>query len=243
MGQFISVATTQYARIRGHSRLISVSSTSNLSFSNSQILTFYLLSIPHYNTIIDTMSFSSQFVALNPSTKVLLIALAFLDPSCIEEVIFEQWVWLPPTQLFFRAPSEYPSARAELLQAFLIQYNEEGNKINIHPRVQDEVKAQLTAEDAAQIFWNNVCNFVAQWPSGREAPSKTMQSTPPNTHSVREWPKRKMLYHHVVQLKKTWEDMFKDVPTAHDVQWAGLLADVAWSVVLNHRNLISTLIS
>lgn len=160
----------------------------------------------------------------------LLRILAFLEPSCIEEAIFEEWVLPLPAQDLLGESSEYKSARTTLLQASLIEHNEEDNTITVNSLVQTAVKAQLSAEDTANIFWNTVCNLAIQWPSAREAPSKkTIQSTPPKTHSVCEWPKREMLYHHVLQLKETWENRFKDESTTYDIQWAGLLADAAWS--------------
>ena len=185
-------------------------------------------------TYSSTVSSVWRFDKLNPRPRSLLRTLAFLDPDCIEEVILEEWPLPLLTQEFFGKPGDYRAARTELLQTSLIKRNKERKELSIHRLVQDAVKAQMSAEDSAQIFWNIVCNLATQWPSGRAAPSKKMiKSTPPKAHSVSEWPKRQTLYPHVLRLKQTWQESYKDEATVYDLQWAGLLADAAWSAVPN----------
>ncbi|KAF7509241.1 hypothetical protein GJ744_008301 [Endocarpon pusillum] len=145
----------------------------------------------------------------DPRPRSLLRTLAFLDPDCIEEIIFEEWSTHLPAQEFF----------GKL----------EKSQLSIHRMVQDVVIAQMSTEDISQFFWNAVCNLATQWPSGRAAPSKKkLQSTPPKAHSIQEWPKCQTLYPHVLRLKQTWQKFFQDKPAAYDIQWAGLLADAAW---------------
>lgn len=185
-------------------------------------------------TYSSTLSSVWRFDKLNPRPRSLLRTLAFLDPDCIEEVILGEWPMPLPTQEFFGKPGDYRAARTELLQTSLIKRNKERKELSIHRLVQDAVRAQMSAEASAQIFWNIVGNLAIQWPSGRAAPSKKMiKGTPPKAHSVSEWPKRQTLYPHVLRLKQTWQELYKDEATVYDIQWAGLLADAAWSAVLN----------
>ena len=164
--------------------------------------------------------------------RTLLRTLAYLDPDCIEEIIFEEWSLPLPTQDFFGKPGRYRAARTELLQTSLIKRNKENCQLSIHRLVQDAVIAQMSEEDISQFFWNAVCNLAIQWPSGRAAPSKKrLQSTPPKAHSIHEWPKCQTLYPHVLRLKQTWQKLFRYEPTPYNIKWAGLLADAAWSVV------------
>ena len=180
-----------------------------------------------------TISSVWRFEKLNPKPGIFLRTIAFLDPDCIEEVIFGEWSMPLPTQEFFGKPGDYRAARTELLQSSLIKRNKERKELSIHRLVQDAVRAQMSAEASAQVFWNIVGNLATQWPSGRAAPSKKMvKGTPPKAHSVSEWPKRQTLYPHVLRLKQTWQELYKDEVTVHDIQWAGLLADAAWSAVL-----------
>ena len=173
----------------------------------------------------------------DPRPRSLLRTLAFLDPDCIEEVIFEEWSTRLPTQEFFGKLGEYRATRTELLQSSLIKRNKEKSQLSIHRMVQDVVIAQMSTEDISRFFWNAVCNLAMQWPSGRAAPSKKkLQSTPPKAHSIQEWPKCQILYPHVLRLKQTWQKFFQDKPAAYDVRWAGLLADSAWSVATEHLN-------
>lgn len=168
---------------------------------------------------------------LTPKTRTLLETLAYLDPDCIEEIIFEEWSMPLPMQEFFGKPGRYRAARTELLQKSLIRRNKENCQLSIHRLVQDTVIAQMSEKDISQIFWNIVCNLAVQWPSGRAAPSKKrIQIIPPKAHSIREWPKCQTLYPHVLRLKQTWQKLFKYESTPYNIQWAGLLADAAWFV-------------
>ena len=164
-------------------------------------------------------------------TRTLLRTLAYLDPDCIEEIIFEEWSMPLPTQEFFGKPGRYRAARTELLQKSLIRRNKENCQLSIHRLVQDTVIAQMSEEDVSGFFWSTVCNLAKQWPSGRAAPSKKKtQTVPPKAHSIHEWPKCQTLYPHVLRLKQTWQKVFRDEPTPYNIQWAGLLADAAWFV-------------
>lgn len=179
-----------------------------------------------------TISSVWRLYNFNPRPRGLLRTLAFLDPDCIEEIIFEEWSMPLPTQGFFGKPVEYRAARTELLTTSLIKRNKEKSQLSIHRLVQDAVIAQMSVVDISQFFWNAVRNLAMQWPSGRAAPSKKeLQSKPPKAHSIHEWPKCQTLYPHVLRLKQTWQKLFMGKPTACDIQWAGLLADAAWSVV------------
>lgn len=168
--------------------------------------------------------------SLNPGTKSLIGALAFVDPDRIQEFMLTNVPLDLCMENFPTKPALYREARTELIQASLVKRHKGENGLTIHRLVQDSFRAKLSIIDKVKMFSFAIGIVCAHWPRTMSPPTrKGAPVVTPRIWMIERWPMCETLYPHVLRLKQLYETEIGDDWNGSRLQFASLLKDAAWS--------------
>lgn len=178
-----------------------------------------------------TLSTVWAFEKLKPQARQLLELASFFDPDAIgDEFLMEAAVgmWADPVPF---KKSSYIEARADLLQASLVQRDKPRQQISVHRIVQDAVLATMDISKKQLLFDTVVWTLWAGWPSAMPKPSKEPELPPPKSTGGRlhvgRWPECAAIYPHVLRLHQIWSTV-PGLSEATRLLFAKLLTEAAW---------------
>lgn len=161
------------------------------------------------------------FDDLKPETKYVLEILTFLDPDCIQELLFleplARLVLLPG---FPKTKYAFLAARGELMESSLIRRNDDTGDWWIHRVLQDAVRVRVShnLEDFVSRFQTAVLAVLAVWPV----------ATPDRLHAIQNWQMCKDIYPHVLFLRDIYSKYSSLQQAQGMTDFAMLLNKAAW---------------
>jgi hypothetical protein len=161
------------------------------------------------------------FESLDASSQSLLNVMSLLDPFNIQEAILLAKFPLSSTNHYPDTTDAYVTARSNLLKASLVTRNLHSEHVELHPLVQEVVRARMTAPQVFLHFKTAVILVHASWPSegvkwGHETSHREQSG---------------QLIPHALKLKEIFEKREIKLDSEIEESWIELLKDSGWSVL------------